>query len=112
VSLVKRAGDMPVDRFGESDGAIVERDVQLSAIERSFSNFVNLRLIKFYRAETQVEILSRIFGVRMCSHCDTGGLRARADGNGGEEDCERNYFDSPTHGLTGLGANPEASISP
>src|SRR5206468_5003721 len=54
VSLVKRAGDMSVDRFGESDGAIVERDVQLSAIERSFSNFINLRFIQFYRAETQV----------------------------------------------------------
>ena len=41
LALEKGARDMPGNVFGESDGAIVEGDVESGAIERYFANVVD-----------------------------------------------------------------------
>src|SRR5262249_36010812 len=46
VALKKSTGDAPGDIFSEGDSAVIERDVNGSPVNRSFTNMVDARLVQ------------------------------------------------------------------
>ena len=92
---------MSVYSFCKGDGSVVEGNVELSAIERSLPNLIDMGPVQSHRSKLQVKSLSWALGISTCRCCDSRRLGAPENGTGGEENREGKDFDC-THGLAGL----------